>query len=233
METKIKERPILFSGEMVRAILEGRKTQTRRVVTFTASGRIKEPGSPRNWHLDDPEAVNGCPYGKPGDRIYVRETWWQAGEWSQSHPEDDEWSLWIGSRRVIYAADRNPPNEPNRHYPVGLRNGRFSAAEPNRLWRKRPSIHMPRWASRILLEITDVRVERLQDISEEDALAEGVKKWPHKGHFAYGYDGGYAPGYGSHSGAFCNLWDSINAKRGYSWESNPWVWVIEFKRIEP
>lgn len=237
----MRERPILFNDEMVRALLGGRKTQTRRVVKMPPSWdcivyadwgngwwpyRSDDGESPS---YDNNEIPMNCPYGRSGDRLWVRETWWQAGDHVFTYPEDDE-GVWSGSRRVHYAADGEPPNEPNRDYPEGLRNGQFSAAEPHRLWRKRPSIHMPRWASRILLEVVSVRVERLKDISPADAEAEGLSKWPHKGGFAWGYEGGWEAGHSSPTGAFSALWKSIGGHD--SWEENPWVWVVEFKRID-
>lgn len=177
--SQVNERGILFSGEMVRAILDGRKTQTRRVAKLTASGRIREPGSQRNWHTDDPQCVNGCPYGMPGDRLWVRETWASDGA------------------QVWYKADTDPgPANEVCEYP----NGAYFEGK----WK--PSIHMPSWASRILLEITDVRVERLHDISEEDARAEGFESRKDflSGEWAMG----------------------IQEKH-----KNPWVWVIKFQKI--
>ncbi|SNS16878.1 hypothetical protein [Pseudomonas segetis] len=216
----VKERPILFNGEMVRAILDGRKTVTRRPLKLphdfwessVSGGLVPIP--------------MGCPYGKPGERLWVRESWWQAGDWQATYPEDDT-GAWFGSNRVIYSADGTPPNEPNRLYPNALRNGSYSAAEPNKIWRHRPSIHMPRWACRILLEVTEVRVERLQDITEEQARAEGIT------------DGG-CTSCGNHEpcgcecpspdavDSFVHLWNST----GGDWGANPWVWVIEFKQID-
>jgi len=273
----MKERPILFSGPMVRAILEGRKTVTRRPVKGSQipKERHDEPDPAFRWSAvgqHDPRwgfLVTGateaecaqelaragrCPHGKPGDRLWVRESWWQAGENIMTHPEDDE-GVWSGSNRVHYSADGLPPNEPNRYYPEGLRNGRFSAANPDRIWRHRPSIHMPRWASRILLEITGVRVERLQDISEEQAIAEGcffTNYGRRCGHGGKGWqEVGDCPApeahhpqnngwmwdkttssdqcLGSARWAFGNLWE----KTGGDWDANPWVWVVEFKRVTP
>ena len=179
----MKERPILFSGAMVRAILAGAKIQTRRVV--------KAPG----WSSPGKAGVDfGCPYGGVGDRLWVRESF---SIYNQP-----------GNPQVFYKAD-SEPGDPLKY---------------------KPSIHMPRWASRITLEVTDVRVERLQDICEEDARAEGIT------------DGGCLV-CGEHEpcgctnptpdarDSFINLWDSINAQRGYSWSSDPWVWVVAFKKI--
>lgn len=227
--TDIKERPILFSAPMVRAILEGRKTVTRRAVK----------GVGLVW-LDNfkPEYVahpenNLCPYGKPGDRLWVRESWWQAGDWQATYPEDDT-GAWFGSRRVVYSADGMPPNEPNNSYPNGLRNGAYSAAAPNKIWRHRPSIHMNRWASRILLEITEVRVERLQDISDEQAEAEGIEPFRDfhpSGHWRRYRDGGMNSYVDNPVASYASLWSEINGDG--SWEVNPWVWVVEFKRVTP
>ncbi|WP_406904875.1 hypothetical protein [Klebsiella oxytoca] len=225
------ERGMIFNGEMVRAILDGRKTQTRRIMKVQPEHselglrRVVESKNGIDdgkyfWSQSDATGLKSrskpfaCPFGTVGDRIWVRETWWQAGQSHARYPDDDEYG-WYGSRRVFYAADGNPPNEPNDHYPKGLRGGKFSAAKPNHLWRKRPSIHMPRWASRILLEITDVRVERLRTMSQDDARAEGVIA---------------ASGPMEAGLAFRELWDSIYGEE--SWKANPWVWVIEFKRVE-
>lgn len=257
----MKERPILFQGAMVRALLAGTKTQTRRIVKLPVIDRDvgceiagnELAGSQRDTYRHSP-------YGVPGDRLWVRENVWQAGAWHQTHPEDDSWSDWGGSRRLHYTADGNPPNEPNRDYPEGLRNGAFSAAEPDRLWRHLPSIHMQRWMSRLTLEVVDVRVERLRSISQNDAWAEGLE-----------LDGegicwirGSKPHIESTDPIDCYalLWDSINAKpkpvlgddgkvahyisfpwevdamgevrrhRGKRWYvyPNPWVWVVEFRK---
>jgi len=194
----MKERPILFNGEMVRAILDGRKTMTRRVVKGAGHSSVtrmlapwRANGTIRTKEMCGHEAgpFHDCPYGAPGDRLWVRETWM---------PESEEG---IRTGGVLYrATDRA---EPDGDCP----------------FRWRPSIHMPRLASRITLEITDVRVEKVRDITHADALAEGVAYDVSKA------DGAPVP-------RFRALWDSIYAKRGYGWNANPWAWVIEFKRVE-
>ncbi|HCA6554183.1 TPA: hypothetical protein ACYERW_004167 [Escherichia coli] len=238
------ERGMIFNGEMVRAILDGRKTQTRRIIKNQREGEgwsVKSAIEPRchghthDWWLPTAtrpySALPRCPYGVVGDRIWVRETWWQAGQSHARYPDDDEYG-WYGSRRILFAADGNPPNEPNDHYPNGLGGGKFSAAKPNHLWRKRPSIHMPRWASRILLEITDVRVERLNSISETDAEAEGIDMEAlFDSQDCYDCIAGHnMTGRPTATGAFKYLWETIYGSD--RWQTNPWVWVIEFKRIE-
>ena len=145
--SQAKERPILFSAPMVRALLEDRKTVTRRSIKPSMRGfdvsfelHQQDDGSWRPMHTFDESCMDDqgtehpvvCPYGQPGDRLWVRESFWQAGTYVQSYPDDDEGS-WAGSRRVHYRADGAPPNEPNRHYPSGLRNGSYSAAEPNKI----------------------------------------------------------------------------------------------------
>lgn len=186
----MKERPILFQGEMVRAILDGRKTQTRRVLKV-------QP------YADGCAAVNqdyhamisagpdyGCrnPYGAPGDRLWVKETFAKL-KCNQEEPCLDC---------------------------QNCRDGRvFRADDHHRAMKWKPSIFMPRWASRITLEITGVRVERLQDITETDARAEGVEP--------------YAPDDGRYVLGYRELWEAINGPG--SWAKNPWVWVIEFRRL--
>lgn len=207
----MKERPILFKGEMVRAILEGRKTQTRRVVKH-----VPGLGFPRNWcrrYANDSRKAKEmlgdfrsfCPYGQPGDRLWVREKMCLA-ENSHSVPAGNP-MLGRDYDSSVYAADGADTN---------------MDAWP---WKNDvlPSIHMPKGASRITLEITNVRVERLQDISEEDAKAEGV----------LGEKEAAAAGltwYDKPRRAFRFLWQSINGAS--SWDANPWVWVVEFKRVE-
>lgn len=183
----MREHPIIFNGPMVRAILDGRKTQTRQVV------------KPQR------------PYGQPGDRLWVRETFMR-----QPHPSEcgltqemipKTWeSACAAAGTIFYRAD------PNAEW---LADGRP--------WTQ--SIRMPRWASRITLEITGLRVERLRDINGADAIAEGILR------DGEGWRGSpRRPWFASPVGAFRSLWGSINCAG--SWDANPWVWVIEFKRVE-
>jgi len=217
----IKERPILFSAPMVRAILEGRKTVTRRVMKpqphpdFLARGvHSVVPQWPNQdgvrWFMEDgcSELVK-CPHGKPGDRLWVRE--------AHAFVPEPAYRRSTGIYQQINPSDA---------YEACVYRENFDRAR-NFPWR--PSIHMPRWASRILLEITDVRVERLQDISEEQALTEGVHyDSPHRAYF--GTDtGGIACN--SARCAFADLWQSINGPG--SWDANPWVWAVSFKVIQP
>lgn len=191
----MKERPILFSGAMVRALLDGRKTQTRRVVKLNDAGRVKRAG--KQWHIDDPAVASGCPYGVPGDRLWVRETW--------SHAKA------LSSELFYRATDGEQCS--GRQLPL-------SYIEREARWR--PSIHMPRWASRITLEVTGVRVERLQDITADDARAEGV--FTPEAHYAQ--NGPTAP-----ISNFAGLWADINGWD--SWNANPWVWCVSFRRLPP
>lgn len=215
----MKERPILFNAEMVRAILDGRKTQTRRVIkpqpdsdpegwlsgpfevgwsettVVDKWGEEQPSGKPTYgmWECDGEWSIR-CPYGGPGDRLWVRETWQRVAD---VRPAGRGWES-NGEFVVVYRATE--PKEANT-------------------WES--PTHMPRALSRILLEITGVRVERVQDISEADALAEGVTLR------------GTTRWHGQAESAFAALWDRINAKREYGWTANPWVWVIEFRKVAP
>lgn len=230
----MKSRPILFSAPMVRAILEGRKTQTRRVVKIKdhslplargfwmdPDGKCVDkdgprysfghrvPGDPGNMYVH--ERVT-CPYGLPGDRMWVRETW---GVWAWS----DGYTL---NEHIEYRADRQ--------------DGRI----PDGVSRWRPSIHMPRKHSRITLEITGIRVDRLQEISEEDAMAEGVDRDPEpldpddqEDPREVGYPSASALAMAEatmHRRLFSSLWERIHGAG--SWDANPWVWIVEFRRVE-
>ncbi|HET8550943.1 MAG TPA: hypothetical protein VFM97_00520 [Gammaproteobacteria bacterium] len=186
----MKDRPIIFSGPMIRALLReiekpgSGKTQTRRVVKLNLAGRVELRG--HNWHCDDPEASRACPYGQPGDLLWCRETF-------GCYCHNSVQPIW-GCELAYRATDED------HDYPLSG-------------WR--PSIHMPRWASRITLQLTDVRVQRVQDIGAPDAIAEGIDD----------------PAVGQAVPDFARLWDSINEKRGFGWQSNPRVWALTFKPI--
>ncbi|PBW39222.1 hypothetical protein CJU12_31065 [Pseudomonas aeruginosa] len=213
----MKERPILFTGPMVRAILEGRKTVTRRVVKPQPDflGSMVDPNTPFKTLDAGLHARITCPYGEPGDRLWVRETWHVGKPHDKTAPADILAPLLAEGRgiTVLYTAGGWQSVGPaGREEPI------YPDDQPLPDWagKGRPSIHMPRWASRILLEITAVRVERLQDISDPGALAEGVSHSE------------------MHSGdslvdVFARLWEST----GGDWAANPWVWVVEFKRVTP
>lgn len=241
-------RPILFKGEMVRAILEGRKTQTRRLLKPQPADDYSSLIGPEMYHpaitgkngeltpgpevygvfSDDGEFGQVCPFGKPGDHLWVRETHAIVPRTAYARSE--------GVHQVLRPDDN--------HDAAIFREG-FDRSTGGIRWR--PSIHMPRWASRITLEITDVRVERLQDISAEDAKAEGAQHFPDlPGRSPYGQDGRWSMEQpasvdqclSSPRWAFANYFCKIagNAPKGLHdprpWDANPWVWVIEFKRIE-
>jgi hypothetical protein len=208
----MKERPILFSGAMVRALLAGTKTQTRRAAKLTANGHVKEPGGRRCWHPADPDASLACPYGQPGDRLWVRETWQGPliDDDATENPHDIE-----SPKYCFYKADGGPAPE-------------YEDSDGDLHCRWRPSIHMPRWASRITLEITDVRVERLQDISEADAQAEGLYL-DTAGRWTTYSATEAAREHLSPVQAYRDLWEQINGPG--SWDVNPWVWVVEFNRL--
>ena len=232
--SQAKERPILFSGPMVRALLDGRKTVTRRAVKPFQQPKLIDDGEwfsgaqrhPR-WGFgvsgkSAEECANAlaqsrcCPYGNPGDRLWVRETWLED-------PEDDgSWGY------TQYMGCKGSPlsDIPKRFQKPEHCLFRASWSGSALTWR--PSIHMPRWASRILLEITDVRVERLQGISEDQAKAEGVER-DSDGWFDYQMPSTQCCPSAFES--FRTLWLSINSTE--SWDANPWVWVIEFRRVAP
>ncbi|HCF4116097.1 TPA: hypothetical protein NIE12_000942 [Pseudomonas aeruginosa] len=201
---KPRERPILFNDQMVRAILEGRKTVTRRVVKPQPDflGSMVDPNTPFKTLDAGLHARITCPYGEPGDRLWVREAWAADAQVDAIAPSD----LSQGEP-IWYPAD------------LSVRQTGCSMISKGRV---RPSIHMPRWACRILLEITAVRVERLQDISNDQAIAEGIDTHPM---------GFYGNGCITAGGAFLELWESINGDG--RWAANPWVWVVEFRRVTP
>lgn len=208
----MREKPILFSTPMVKAILDGRKTMTRRVVKAPVLYKVVAPPSLISqvgdvWEfLWNGKMVGGGFKIKPpysvGDLLWVRETWAFI----------DNLNAGVGSDQYYeYKADTNNPLP--GEWPIEEKEGTTL--------RWKPSIHMPKTAARIWLEVTSVRVERLQGITEEDAVKEGVK--------AYGPNNCSGT---SARIAFAELWDSLNAKSGYGWDTNPYVWVIEFKRVD-
>ncbi len=221
------ERPILFNSEMVKAILEGRKIQTRRVVKPQPHyNKIGLLSFKNNCSLGCQFMVDFCPYGQPGDRLWLKENW-RVGAWNESE----------GLIAVDYKTDGYCRREWLKVEDVDLfqRLWKQSTDDASKVFgmlerydwkpgdspcRWRPSIHMPRWASRITLEITNVRVERLQEITEEDAKKEGCVAESGEGCAFY-----------PAKLAFELLWNTIKGKT-YPWSSNPWVWVVEFRREE-
>lgn len=228
------DRPILFTGPMVRAILDGRKTQTRRVMRTNHVGYrsfLRWDGRPHtrammacsNGDPGRPESSVFCEdnrIGVPGDRLWVKETW-RYHDWTND-----------GLPWIAYASDgchrlcESIPDEWSDRVEDAWatlsdqKNTAIDGAARDRRWR--PSIFLPRWASRLTLDVVSVRVERLQAITEEDARAEGVAVDP----------AALASG-ATHRQAFADLWDSLNAKRA-PWASDPWVWRIEFRRaVQP
>jgi hypothetical protein len=209
----VKERPILFSGPMVRAILEGRKTQTRRVVQpqpKVVHALYDDASLETNCIFRNGDQRIHCPYGAPGDRLWVRETF--GFEFTQRWKGEQGLSSPDRLTNMVYAASQK--------FPIMV-NDDFRAEFSDMKWR--PSIHMWRRVSRITLEITEVRVQRIQEINTTDAASEGAlldDSCDYKG--AVGH---------SQLVGFQKLWDSINAKRGFGWDANPWVWAITFKRL--
>lgn len=215
--TEIKERPILFSAPMVRAILESRKTVTRRALNAQALKNIGygvQLGECHELPREGPLHPNSigyytdfCPFGQPGDRLWVRETFIDLRGTGVEHRPDPDGPL----QRYAYAADCRPGSHSDEaRKDFGLK--------------YKPSIHMPRAACRILLEITDVRVERLQDISRADIRAEGLQCPPELA------SDDVSPNYRDwYPAAWRELWNST----GGNWDANPWVWVVEFKRVTP
>jgi len=223
--TEVKERPLAFTSEMVRAILDGQKTQTRRTLKWQPLDIIKGKviDGAQTWvTLDTRDPNHGsiikCRHGEIGDHLWVKETWCPVHD-SEFGEED-----WVDYRATPRYAN------PGVSHPAGWEN---APDDPEALkWRS--SRFMPRWASRILLEITDVRVERLQEISQQDINAEGLWNYSeeYREEICVWRDCKEAIER-TRIKYFIELWDGINAKGGHPWASNSWVWVIEFKRIEP
>ncbi len=238
----MKERPILFSGPMVRALLDGTKAQTRRVMKFqiprdSAPFKVglyepivvdkhgeQEPG-PEIFGVYDDDGEWGlkCPYGQPGDRLWVRETWGAHFIWDGCPPSEIPND---GRSCVFYRADGESPGA-----------GKGGSCTPSQRGKKWwPSIHMPRWASRLTLEITAVRVERLGKISDSDAIAEGIERGciVHDGkcfrdYFETAKNPEDQNWLRDPVASYMSLWDSINGRGAF--QVDPWVWVIEFKTI--
>lgn len=216
----MKERPILFSAPMVRAILAGDKTQTRRVVKPQPYVDAMGNACWKGWNYG--QTINGtprfdtlaspipdsrtkrvlCPFGKPGDRLWVRETWFDC----LTERTDAQRCT---REEIYYRADGTPC---------------FEGEEDLICWRS--SIHMPRWASRLVLEITEVRVHRLQDISQDDAYAEGFQ-WGEKVRLKGGWDKVWTT---TPLSGFRDIWEKLHGAD--AWAQNPWVWAITFKRAE-
>lgn len=226
-------KPIIFSTPMVKAILEGRKTMTRRILKpqpdlgldpFESYGHITVGNySPalidKNGEMYPGEEIFGaytddgewgwkCPYGQVGDRLWVRETH------VISAPPNSNVAVYYPADNQVRFLDPF-----NHKYSSEMSNGQTLYGG----FKKKPSIHMPRWASRIILEITEVRVERLQKITADDAFHEGIERYD-------GVPNEFRDTYFIYK--FEELWDSLNAKRGYGWSVNPWVWVIEFRMVD-
>jgi hypothetical protein len=252
MNSAVKDRPILFSSAMVRAILDDRKTQTRRVLKLQPMHGSSTTIRPHHcldgaflvehWQRQERSFGNfgrceniTCPYGALGDRLWVRETW--ATTDSAGGPV----VAYRAGGSMVHGASGDRRNGTWQDF---VFSGEVGEVYPPEIWK--PSIFMPRWASRITLEVTDVRVERLQEISEGDAVAEGVQPWrlneseiadiqisdesPEMKQLAKAL----GPGGFTARAEFQMLWDSINFKRKggiYSWSKNPWVWCISFRRI--
>lgn len=213
------ERPILFQGAMVRAILDGSKTQTRRIckpAQFYSMSRVVEVPDPQergqvyngsHFGDEDGEVQFASPYGGRGDRLWVRESHW----WFKDEPDHETgyFPPKLTIEDVEYRADGD---------------------DGRKVWR--PSIHMPRWACRLVLEVTAVRVERLQDISEADAIAEGIELIPGPEPYPmWRHYGKEHTRVTPASSSYQSLWEQINGPG--SWAANPWVWVVEFRRVSP
>lgn len=227
----MRERGMIFNAQMVRAILDGRKTQTRRIVAVQPEsnqfGMLRITDSTKrsdigkcHWAESNATGTHtrsklfSCPFGQPGDRLWVRET-------HRVHSRATDVAT-----LVYKASERQSWTQQTHRVPISECNKPVSAEK----WT--PSIHMPRWASRITLEITGIRVERLNSISETDALAEGVKvvKVREGGDRYCDYASPEINHYRRPSDSFISLWESIYGDE--SWQHSPWVWVVEFKRVE-
>jgi hypothetical protein len=239
----------------------GRKTQTRRVVNrIRGIGHVSSfmpsdtPGY--DWMMRDrrmlwnylrhADVLSRCPYGQPGDILQVRETFWQAYSYPGTLPSGEPEPLArCRGPLVHYAADGNPPDTPNRHYPNGLGGAnRFSAPDPYAAWEKRPSIFLPHWAYRNSYKIVEVRLQCIQDITPEDVAAEGLVRLSKDGRtWKWGLpDRDGLPGTDDYGWpwdqwcvdpvtAYLKLWDLLNDERGFGTANRPWVWVITYRDV--
>lgn len=219
-----KSRPIMFSGAMVRAILRREKNVTRRVAPrHAATGYIVAPGGRRRWHPDDPEAVEGCPYGHPGSILWVRESWqaWQCvsrscDEWRPLTRDERRglcWEEWVQKYGFPDAIE---------YRATSLSQGPWTSA-----------LFMPGWASRIILQLASRRLERLQAITDDEAVAEGARfhERPNVGSGAGWIMSDFLPPRPTPRDAFASYWDHINGNRdGCAWADNPRVWVLAFEQ---
>ncbi|HBZ7833157.1 hypothetical protein PVM13_06440 [Klebsiella variicola] len=231
----MKERGMIFNGEMVRAILDGRKTQTRRVISNVGSDNcipLQKQTKTKDGiytHVIDAPIYELCPFGAIGERIWVRETW---GVVSHELDEDGRIQPWTPDRPATAIHEMPFGNGYYSGHAIYAADGDFTWGDDDgyedgrSCWK--PSIHMPRAASRILLEITDVRVERLNSIHDVDAMREGIQNLTTCSHADFGIPGVVNAQHPVR--AFQLLWESIYGAD--SWKFNPWVWVIEFKRVE-
>lgn len=242
----MRERPILFSGPMVRALLAGTKTQTRRAIRLTEQQQawLRDPslylqtmygtspppnpvkfGTPGLWRIVGPDYPDceddnvWCPYGAPGDRLWVRET-------ARCVAQSEQPPLNRGRIDIDYKAGGGTSREYSLESPYHWFPSMDRNVDGTPRWQ--PAIHMPRWASRITLEITGVRVERLQAISEADAIAEGVEQVS-TGQYRDYLNTDIPLFLDSPKASYASLWESINGAG--SWDANPWVWVVSFSRV--
>ena len=231
----MKERGLPMRQHELSGILDGSRTQFRRLIKWDSEGppvgegiRIRDlvPESDKHWSEEwgwsDADGDRGgslsigCPYGQPGDRLWVRETW-AIRDCGHRVPLDTFAADWP-VKRLMYIATDDAPSETSKGKPYW--------------WNKRASTTMPRWASRLTLEVVAVRVERVQEISMADAKAEGLESAGKNSWWGGRKRGTCKIMRANARMAFVDLWDSINANCGYGWDTNPWVWVVDFKRIE-
>ena len=226
----MKELPIRFLAPMVRAILEGRKTQTRRVVNPQPNMMRWHPvqlNRNQGWEDEHGKPFN-CPYGIPGDRLHVKEGAWMFCERRPNGKTKTGRQKWryvpLADAPILYAVET--PKKPTIEVAHPITTNQWE-------WRYKTARFLPRWASRITLLVKSVRVERLQTISEEGAIAEGICIPDCIGLSACGGGCDSCESTATHKDHFRNLWQSLNGKRpGCSWKENPWVWVVEFERTE-